>query len=419
MKLMVSEHLEQKEKDPTLLPVCKMSNAGCVCGCNAAVLQYYSSTSLVHKQPPSSSSSWVRFATFCAAASCTLLLLTSSPTTFFPATRSVQRASHLTWMVGAPPRQLATRWAQSDATSAPDEYHVEDEGDEEEPVTPEELQAAVEALDELEKKKREERRQKKDAVKLGVASTVASAQSVNEANKETDTESYTPKVSTWGVFQRPKDISKAYGGGRTIPAGSSVSRQEQEKRRAEIQALLNQVKTGDAVVPPAMMIAAQNNLTQADRWLEKQNYAEAEYLFRCIRRQLPFRNRLAGRAALELGTVLDAQGRYREAAELYKSLTRHPDLSIRRQAIQLSDSFVALQFFKFENQTSDKSWSNTIRPLLRSFAERSATAMREYHATEADHVLEQQTQRASYFVLAALFLVPMATVAFLSTVTYE
>lgn len=45
--------------------------------------------------------------------------------------------------------------------------------------------------------------------------------------------------------------------------------------------------------------------------------------------------------------------------------------------------------------------------------------MREYHATEADHVLEQQTQRASYFVLAALFLVPMATVAFLSTVTYE
>lgn len=27
---------------------------------------------------------------------------------------------------------------------------------------------------------------------------------------------YKPKVSTWGVFPRPQDISKAYGGGRTI-----------------------------------------------------------------------------------------------------------------------------------------------------------------------------------------------------------
>ena len=27
---------------------------------------------------------------------------------------------------------------------------------------------------------------------------------------------YKPKVSTWGVFPRPKDISKEYGGGRTL-----------------------------------------------------------------------------------------------------------------------------------------------------------------------------------------------------------
>ena len=27
---------------------------------------------------------------------------------------------------------------------------------------------------------------------------------------------YKPKVSTWGVFERPPDISKTYGGGRTI-----------------------------------------------------------------------------------------------------------------------------------------------------------------------------------------------------------
>lgn len=29
-------------------------------------------------------------------------------------------------------------------------------------------------------------------------------------------EAYKPKVSTWGVFPRPQNISKAFGGGRTI-----------------------------------------------------------------------------------------------------------------------------------------------------------------------------------------------------------
>ena len=30
---------------------------------------------------------------------------------------------------------------------------------------------------------------------------------------------YKPKVATWGVFPRPQDISKAFGGGRTIRPG--------------------------------------------------------------------------------------------------------------------------------------------------------------------------------------------------------
>jgi len=30
---------------------------------------------------------------------------------------------------------------------------------------------------------------------------------------------YNPKVSTWGVFARPSNISKAFGGGKTIRPG--------------------------------------------------------------------------------------------------------------------------------------------------------------------------------------------------------
>jgi hypothetical protein len=32
-------------------------------------------------------------------------------------------------------------------------------------------------------------------------------------------EAYNPKVSTWGVFPRPSNISKAYGGGKTFRPG--------------------------------------------------------------------------------------------------------------------------------------------------------------------------------------------------------
>ncbi len=33
---------------------------------------------------------------------------------------------------------------------------------------------------------------------------------------------YNPKVATWGVFERPANISEAYGGGRTIRAGTPL-----------------------------------------------------------------------------------------------------------------------------------------------------------------------------------------------------
>jgi hypothetical protein len=42
---------------------------------------------------------------------------------------------------------------------------------------------------------------------------------------------YTPKVATWGIFPRPKNISKAYGGGRNIRPGQALETDEQKKAR--------------------------------------------------------------------------------------------------------------------------------------------------------------------------------------------
>jgi len=274
----------------------------------------------------------------------------------------------------------------------------EDDGDEH---TAEEIEAGLKALSDVERTKEE----RAAAAKAAAAAYVAGKNASGPVND------YAPKVSTWGVFERPRDISKAYGGGRNIKAGQSVPREEAEQRRRELQALIANLKKGDGVTT-ATMIAAQNNLTEADRFLERMDYQSAEELFRAVRMALPYRHRLAGKATLELGTILDAQGRYREAAELYKSLTRHPDGAIRKQAIRLSDSFEALRFFHYSNQTKDPAWANTIKPLLKRF---SRNEVAEYHATEEDLRLAQETMKTAYALIAALFMVPLGMVACLAT----
>lgn len=54
---------------------------------------------------------------------------------------------------------------------------------------------------------------------------------------EDDVATHKPVVSTWGVFERPKDMSKAFGGGRD-PTLKKMDPEEARKRDEETQALL-------------------------------------------------------------------------------------------------------------------------------------------------------------------------------------
>jgi hypothetical protein len=66
-------------------------------------------------------------------------------------------------------------------------------------------------------------------------------------------ETYTPsKSGSWGVFERPADISKAYGGGRTITReemkrmDEEFERREQEEERKKSEIISGAVKTENA-----------------------------------------------------------------------------------------------------------------------------------------------------------------------------
>ena len=52
---------------------------------------------------------------------------------------------------------------------------------------------------------------------------------------------YRPKVSTWGVFERPANISKAFGGGRNLRPGGALEDEsataERKRRVASVRSL--------------------------------------------------------------------------------------------------------------------------------------------------------------------------------------
>lgn len=53
-----------------------------------------------------------------------------------------------------------------------------------------------------------------------------------------DVDKHKPVVSTWGVFERPKDMSKAFGGGRD-PTLKKLDPEEKRRRDEETKAILN------------------------------------------------------------------------------------------------------------------------------------------------------------------------------------
>uniref|UniRef100_A0A3Q7EGW0 Uncharacterized protein n=1 Tax=Solanum lycopersicum TaxID=4081 RepID=A0A3Q7EGW0_SOLLC len=62
--------------------------------------------------------------------------------------------------------------------------------------------------------------------------------------QEDDMDTYKPKVSTWGVFPRPNDISKTFGGGRTIRPGEVLeSAEEKASKQARTRELLAAYKS--------------------------------------------------------------------------------------------------------------------------------------------------------------------------------
>jgi len=169
-----------------------------------------------------------------------------------------------------------------------------------------------------------------------------------EESSEEGENGYRPRVATWGVFPRPDNISKAFGGGRTIKPGDALESPEEKEARLKRQraALENYRKKVGLVVDPRDEIEATRLVSVGNELMRRGALQEAADEFTKAADLLPSRSAVGGRARLQKAICLDSLGKRDEAFALYKSVEGHPLDSIGKETKRMLFGFQAMEDLK-------------------------------------------------------------------------
>mmetsp|Transcript_19801 Transcript_19801/g.26112 ORF Transcript_19801/g.26112 Transcript_19801/m.26112 type:complete len:642 (-) Transcript_19801:295-2220(-) len=184
----------------------------------------------------------------------------------------------------------------------------------------------------------------------------------NWSGQNTDeVEKMKPKVGTWGVFERPKDISKAYGGGRRIGVGGyQMSPEERQRKDEETRALLDEVLNGNSEEKRI----EEEHAEEIDRAVARASqlmrfgdrYGALEELG-AVKDWLNPKSERGGRAYLEYGLVLEAAGNQEEALSVYRLLVSKCKLpKINKNAKALANGIEAFTSLNFNVAEQQSQW---------------------------------------------------------------
>lgn len=180
--------------------------------------------------------------------------------------------------------------------------------------------------------------ERKDLVLSDTSKSPAMSNVTNEINcTEDSNDFYTPARSTWGVFQRPRDISRAYGGGR------SISKEEMDAMDYEAE-LREKIKIGETqqYLSQGMKIEKENESKIKDAIDRSRNFMimgnrnSAVEVLENVQSFLSWQSDLGGDALLELGMALETVNRTDDARKIYGKLaTTSWSQKIKRNSLQL------------------------------------------------------------------------------------
>ncbi|CAA0837939.1 Unknown protein [Striga hermonthica] len=172
--------------------------------------------------------------------------------------------------------------------------------------------------------------------------------------QENGADVYKPKVSTWGVFPRPSNISKTFGGGRNIQPGEVLeTTEERAAKEARTKQLVASYKRKIGQnMDPKLKSECEKVLTDGDSLMDLGQLKEALPFYEKVMEKLAFQSELHGLAALQWSICLDSLSRSNEARVMYEKLQSHPSPKVSKKAKQFVFGFQAMEMMKFNTSPS-------------------------------------------------------------------
>jgi len=151
-------------------------------------------------------------------------------------------------------------------------------------------------------------------------------------DNSTRTDMYRPKSGSWGKYPRPKDISKAYGGGRRVGVG--YSREDDVVADMNTKRLLKEYRRKVGIDVPTEKEHAseiEEALQISQLAMQRGVYATAVSALEKVTKWCSTNSKVGSQVFLELGMAYEATGRTEEAYQVYKTLTtcRMEDVKVR------------------------------------------------------------------------------------------
>lgn len=172
------------------------------------------------------------------------------------------------------------------------------------------------------------------------------------AKNETATaETRRPSRGSWGYFERPNDISKAYGGGKRVGAGytkdSKSSAASIEDTRRKLQAYREKVGI-DVQSEKDHAGEIEEALSIGQRAMQRGMYGTAVSALEKVTKWCSTNSQLGGKVFLELAMAYEAVGRTQEAIRVYSTLSKSRIEEVKFNAKRLLYGIEAMQFMRDE-----------------------------------------------------------------------
>ena len=157
---------------------------------------------------------------------------------------------------------------------------------------------------------------------------------------------YQPKTGSWGAFPRPRDISKAYGGGRRVGVGytsegdadADETRRRLQRYRTTVGIDVESEKVNAQEIDDAMKVAAYA--------MQRGIYTSAVSALEKVTKYCSTNSKVGGKVFLELAMAYEAAGQTPEAITVYTTLTRSRNEEVASTAKRLLYGIEAIKFMQ-------------------------------------------------------------------------